>query len=355
MSKTSSSPEILEKKHGAPKHVPVLFNETVQCFINSELAPKDQPQNTDTILLDATFGGGGHTRGLMKAFPNSRVWAIDRDPAAQEKAEELKNELRENGEEDRFRLFQKPFSEIEEVFKAAQEELSKSKKIFEGFDGILADIGLSSFQIDQAERGFSFKKDGPLDMRMDQGAEDTQSVEELLKTIREKDLADLIFTLGEERLSRKIARFICEEREKTPFTSTAQLAHVVRRAYGPKNRKKPNAIDPATKTFQALRMYVNGELEELERLLDRGTLCLRPGARMVVISFHSLEDRLVKRAFNELSKTWEHDDQSFTGRRTLEPRVKKVTKKPIVPGSQEKEENPRARSAKLRCVEKQYP
>ena len=202
-------------------------------------------------------------------------------------------------------------------------------------DGALADLGVSSLQLEAPGRGFSFQRDEPLDMRMDRTA--GQTAADLLARTNEEDLANAIFAYGEERFSRRIARAIVDARRESPVDSTFRLASIVRRAIP--RRGPPGRIDPATRTFQALRIWVNGELEGLDRFLEAAARRLRDGARLVVITFHSLEDRIVKHTLRALEQRGD-------------PQIRVLTKKPVVPGEEEVRRNPRARSAKLRAAER---
>jgi 16S rRNA (cytosine1402-N4)-methyltransferase len=273
------------------------------------------------LFVDATVGAGGHSRLLAeRVLPGGRVIGLDRDPAMLELARSrLANRP--------VKLIQAPFSRLREVL----DELN-----LDAVDGVLADLGVCSDQLDQAERGLSFTQPGPLDMRLDPATGEPASA--LLRRLSERDLADLIYHYGEERFSRRIARRIVEVRHREPLQTTEQLAELVRRCVPrpprSRDRRRP-AIDPATRVFQALRIAVNDELGELERLLQILPQCVRPGGRVAIISFHSLEDRLVKQAFRDRS-TWET-----------------LTRKPVQAGEDEVRNNPRARSAKLRAARRQ--
>src|SRR5579864_8671746 len=254
----------------APRHLPVLPEEVLH-----DLAP--QPGQ---IIVDATVGGGGHARLLAQQLaPAGKLIGLDRDSAMLDLA--------------RGRLLNLPVTLVHRNFDelpALLDELDITK-----VDGILADLGVCSDQLDDSLRGLSFQKDGPLDMRLDPGSGE-ETAAGLLRRLPERDLADIIWKYGEERFSRRIARRIVEVRKKTPLETTGQLADLVRRCV-PRERGRRHAIDPATRTFQALRIAVNDELGALERFLANLPQCLKPGGRVVVISFHSLEDRLVKQAF----------------------------------------------------------
>ncbi len=279
-------------------------------------------------LLDGTIGAGGHAAALLEALPEATLLGLDQDPAALELARE-----RLAPHAARVTLVHAPFADAAEV--AA--ELGAGP-----FDAALIDIGVSSMQLDQPERGFSFQRPGPLDMRMDPTQPRTAA--DLLATLEERELADLIYQLGEERYSRRIARAIVERRAQAPLRTTDELAELVRRAVPPPRgpqrgprRGRGRRIHPATRTFQALRMAVNDELGQLERALPALFGLLAPGGRLAVISFHSLEDRRVKQYFRELK-------QQGAGRL--------LTKKPLVADEAEVATNPRARSAKLRVIER---
>jgi 16S rRNA (cytosine1402-N4)-methyltransferase len=201
-------------------------------------------------------------------------------------------------------------------------------------DGVLVDLGVSSMQLDEAERGFSFKHDGPLDMRMDQSS--GEPVSDWIARVDEETLANVIYEFGEERKSRRVARAIVDARATTPFTRTTALASVVRRAAGGGGWQR---LDPATRTFQALRIFINRELDGLDVFLESAVSCLAPGGRLAVIAFHSLEDRVVKHTFRRMAQA---DDAV----------IEVITRRPVVPGDEEASRNPRARSARLRVVER---
>jgi 16S rRNA (cytosine1402-N4)-methyltransferase len=269
----------------------------------------------DGIYVDCTVGLGGHAAALLHAGAG-RVIGLDRDQAA---LAQTRARLADAG--DRLELVHADYRELPRVLQ---------ERGVAGIDGAIADLGVSSLQLDDAARGFSFKHDGPLDMRMDQSAGPTAA--ELLSTADEATLADVIFQFGEERHARRIARAIVRAREREPMTGTAQLASIVRQAAGGRGWQR---IDPATRTFQAVRIWVNHELEGLEVFLEAAVAALHRGGRLVVIAFHSLEDRVVKHTF-----------------RRLPPAVRILTKKPVAPSDAEAERNPRSRSAHLRAVEK---
>jgi len=272
------------------------------------------------VVADATLGLAGHSSEIARRLgPKGTLIAFDRDPQAMELAKAKLDELAAGlgSEMPTVKLVSKAFSEA-------------AKEIEPGsLDGLLADIGVSSLQLDEAHRGFSFRSDGPLDMRMDTRTGETD--EQVVNQEDENELADLIYEFGEERRSRRIARAIVRGR---PITTTAELARVVSAAAPAMKGEK---IHPATKTFQALRIYVNDELGEIRSLLGSAPSLLRPGGRLAVISFHSLEDRLVKDDFRDRSRKGEYEV---------------LTKKPVTATEDEMERNPRARSAKLRVAEK---
>jgi 16S rRNA (cytosine1402-N4)-methyltransferase len=284
-------------------HVPVLVAEVLELLA---LRPGG-------LWVDGTVGLGGHAEALLRASaPDGRLRGFDRDSETLERA---RTRLAPFG--DRVRLEHADYRELRERLAG------------ESADGILLDLGVSSLQLDDAERGFSFQREGPLDMRMDRS--ERGSARELVNRMREGDLADLIHEYGEEPHSRRIARAIVRARERAPIETTTQLAELVRRA-APRTRRP--GFHPATRTFQALRIRTNRELDGLEPALERAAECLAPRGRMAVIAFHSLEDRAAKQAF-----------------RSLEARgFRLLTRKPLRPGESETRDNPRARSARLRAL-----
>lgn len=289
-------------------HEPVLTTDVVAL-----LAP-----SRGGLYVDCTVGLGGHTRALLDAGA-SRVIGLDRDADALALASTALA-----GYGDRVELVHADYRTLSAVLDA---------RGIAQVDGALADLGMSSLQLDAPGRGFSFRRDEPLDMRMDRSGGPTAA--DVVNRAGEQELADGIFRYGEERYSRKIARAIVETRRVRPFETTGELAAVVRRAVAARGHQR---IDPATRTFQALRIWVNAELEGLDVFLRDVVHRLRAGARFVVISFHSLEDRIVKHTFRLLDRA--------------EALVTVLTKHPITPGDEEVERNPRARSAKLRAVER---
>ncbi len=266
-------------------------------------------------MVDGTLGGGGHTHALAERVgANGLVIAIDRDPAAIEKAQEKFKETH-------VRLAQANFCDLPEVL-----ERLKIKTV----DGVLLDLGVSSDQLADASRGFSFSVDGPLDLRFDPLS--GEPARRLVNRLSAEHLADLFYYYGEERYSRRIARAIVQQRRNKSLETSLELAELIRRAVP--HTPRGDRIDPATRTFQALRIAVNDELKSLEIALRRIPDCLRPGARLAVISFHSLEDRRVKESFRN------------------DPRLKVITPRPIRPEPEEIQRNPRSRSAKLRAAER---
>ncbi|MCC6598551.1 MAG: 16S rRNA (cytosine(1402)-N(4))-methyltransferase RsmH [Alphaproteobacteria bacterium] len=281
------------------------------------------------IYVDGTFGAGGYSAGILESA-DCVVVAIDRDPAAIERAREMRAR------------FGARLEFVEGRFGDVRKFLGERK-----VDGFVLDIGVSSFQIDEAERGFSFRFDGPLDMRMDTRGGATAA--DIVGEMEEKDLADLIYKYGEERHSRRIARKIVERRTAEKIETTSALAEIVRSCV-PKSK---DGIDPATRTFQALRIAVNDELGELERALAAAEDVLKPGGRMVVVSFHSLEDTLVKAFFRAKSGNAARASRYMPeGANDEAPVFDLLTRKAVRPSPQEMSENGRSRSARLRAVQK---
>lgn len=297
-----------------PPHVPVLLRPLLQA-----VAP------VRGIWIDGTFGAGGYARGLLEAGAD-QVIGIDRDPLALRMAEEWSGSYGS-----RLRLVAGTFSELDTVAGGP-------------VDGVVLDLGVSSMQLDQAERGFSFLKDGPLDMRMSQSGE---SAADLVNTAPEEVLADILYLYGEERASRRIARAIVAARGEAPIETTLRLAEIVARCLP---RPKPGQSHPATRSFQAIRIAVNAEFEELAEGLMAAERALRPGGMLAVVTFHSLEDRVVKR-FLQLRSGGEAQSNRYAPANSPEkPRFQLVTRRAVGPDDQELAENPRARSAKLRVA-----
>ena len=286
-------------------HLPVLADQVVAAFAELPLPPDGAPP----LLLDVTLGGGGHSALLLAAHPGLRLIGLDRDPTARAAAAERLG----------------PFGDRVTIVATSFGDYSPSQPLV----AVLADLGVSSPQLDVAARGFSFRADGPIDMRMNPEAGETAA--QLIDRLQESELADLIYAYGEERLSRRIARRLVAER---PWSgsgrSSADLAYAIGGCFPPQARR--GRLHPATRTFQALRIAVNDELGQLERLLQRAPDWLLPGGILAIISFHSLEDRRVKQAF--LADEW----------------LERITRKPLVAEAAEAEANPRSRSAKLRLA-----
>jgi 16S rRNA (cytosine1402-N4)-methyltransferase len=289
-------------------HVPVMTAEALR-FLRPERGG---------LFIDCTVGLGGHSRALLESGA-ARVIGLDRDPDALALARGTLSPWRE-----RVELVHADYRSLDDVLESRRIDL---------VDGALADLGVSSLQFDAPGRGFSFQRDEPLDMRMDRTAGDTAA--DLVARSTERDLADAIFQYGEERFSRRIARAIVAARGEQAIDTTGRLAAIVRRAIP---RRGPARIDPATRTFQALRIWVNRELDGLDRFVESAARRLRAGARLVVITFHSLEDRIVKHTLRALQQR--------------DALVQVLTKKPLVPTDAEVERNPRSRSAKLRAAER---
>ncbi len=296
------------------EHKSVLLNE---CLEYLAITP-------GKTYIDCTLGAGGHSSAILKQLGNTgKLYSLDQDTNAIELVRANQEELNPDAQQNWF-LAHQNFSGLEEFYNQQKSQNPDFK--IDG--GILIDLGVSSMQFDQAERGFSFSKDAPLDMRMDQTVEFTAA--DLVNTYPEQQIADILFKYGDERLSRQIARSIVSSR---PIHTTVELAELVKRIYVHKTKSgKTFQIHPATRTFQALRVYVNQELEALEAVLAAASCVLEPNARVVVISFQSQEDRLVKNCFKDRDK------------------FQILTKKPVTASQDEQEQNPRARSAKLRAA-----
>jgi len=311
------------------RHIPVLLSEVIEA-----LNPQDGAH-----YIDGTFGAGGYTRAILDAA-DCRVTALDRDPQAIRDGQVMADEF-----SGRLRLVEACFGDLSEGVPELGEER---------FDGVVFDIGVSSMHLDQADRGFSFQTDGPLDMRMGaDGGVDRQgrpSAADLVNTLEERVLADLIYRLGDERRSRHIAAAIVRARADAPFERTLQLAKVVARGYG---RPPKDGRNPATRTFQALRIAVNDELGELGRGLSGAERVLAPGGKLVVVTFHSLEDRIVKRFLADRSGRRSGGSRHRPELNQFErPTFRNVNQRPLTPGNEEIATNSRARSAKLRCGER---
>ena len=316
----------MKKRLMKNKHIPVMLEE-VKSFI---------PNSKNINVIDATFGSGGYSSSIIKEFKVNQLIAIDRDPISEIFAKELKNKYIN------FKLVNDKFSNIDRIIKEVN---SRDKK----YDVIIFDLGVSSNQLDNANRGFSFQKEGPLDMNM--GTSSTKAYE-VVNLYEEKKLADIIFKLGEEKFSRRIAKNIVISRKVKLISSTSELAKIVSDSI-PFSKIKNIRIHPATKTFQALRIYVNDEINELRTSLKKTINILNKDGLLIIVSFQSLEDRIVKDFFNHHSgKRWRSsrhypelvDSGSIT--------FKIITKKPLRPSDTEINLNPRSRSAKLRVAQK---
>ena len=305
------------------EHIPVLLAEVLEGLA---IRP-------DGLYIDATYGRGGHSAAILERLgPAGRLLAIDRDDEAVAAGRERFSE------DGRFRIERGNFSDLGAI------------AVRHGFggttDGILFDLGVSSPQLDDAERGFSFRQDGPLDMRMDR--QEGPSAGDWLNQVSERELREVLKTYGEERQATRIARAVLRAREEAPLATTGQLAGIVESVLG---RRKPGERHPATKTFQAIRIYLNRELESITEALSQVRKVLAPGGRLTVISFHSLEDRIVKRFMREASL----DDARYRGLPEVPPAARawlRLVGKPLTPAAKEADANPRARSARLRVAEK---
>lgn len=310
---------------GSSVHVPVMVDEVV-----TALAPRDSG-----VYVDATFGAGGYTRAILDKARCS-VLAIDRDPEAAARAADLGSAYR-----DRMTFVEGCFGDMAELLAQPMADVNVN-----AVDGVALDIGVSSMQIDDPARGFSFRADGPLDMRMGKSG---PSAADVVNEYGEQELADIIYRYGEERASRRIARSIVERRKEEPIVRTAQLAGIIRSVM----KRAKDGIDPATRTFQALRVYVNDELGELHRGLRGAEAILAPGGRLVVVSFHSLEDREVKAFFRQRSGAGGSMSRHLPPSTTAQaPSFRVVERGGVKPTDSEVRANPRSRSAKLRWAER---
>ncbi|MBU6448190.1 MAG: 16S rRNA (cytosine(1402)-N(4))-methyltransferase RsmH [Rhodospirillales bacterium] len=303
-------------------HISVLQDEAV-----AELQPVD-----GGLYLDGTFGGGGYSRAILERAACS-LYAIDRDPDAVARGDALSVAY-----PGRFEIMAGRIGELTNLLEA--------RKV-DALDGAVFDLGVSSYQIDDPSRGFSFRMDGPLDMRM---GRDGRDAAEIVNLCPESDLADILFKYGDEKAARRIAKAVVERRKIQRFATTADLAGVIRSVVRPDK----SGIDPATRSFQALRIAVNEELTDIEAALEQAAALLKPGGRLVVVSFHSLEDRIVKHFFAEragrMPAASRHDPAGLA--LASAPLFKLVKKSPVLPGLAEIRANPRARSAKLRAIER---
>ncbi len=305
-------------------HIPVMVNEVVEA-----LAPRD-----GAVYVDATFGAGGYSRALLEAA-DCTVWGIDRDPLAVTFGRDLSKSY-----QGRLTVLSGRYSDMQ----ALLADVGVGQ-----IDGVALDLGVSSMQIDDPQRGFSFRADGPLDMRMNSADADAQTAADVVNRMAEQELADVIYTYGEERASRKIAKAIVQLREKAPIQRTEELAGLIRRVV----RQSKDGIDPATRTFQALRIYVNEELLELEKGLVAAESLLAPGGRIAVVSFHSLEDRRVKLFLQDRAGQAPRPSRHMPDHgQTMVPTFRLIKRGAVKPGAQETSDNPRARSARLRWAER---
>lgn len=306
-------------------HIPVMLDEVI-----ANLAPRD-----GGVYLDGTFGGGGYACAIMEHAPCT-LWAIDRDPEAIQRGASLVARF-----PGRLHLLHGQFADMVAMLGDAGVTT---------LDGVVLDLGVSSFQIDTPARGFSFRSDGPLDMRM--GKQGT-SAADLVNFLPEQELADVLYELGEERASRRIAHAIVAARQAAPIDTTGRLAAIIRSVLPPDR----SGNDPATRSFQALRIKVNDELRQIEAALRQAADLLSPSGRLVVVSFHSLEDRMVKRFMAEASGRTgapsRHDPGGLLARQA--PRFRLLTARALRPGAREAQRNPRSRSARLRALERILP
>ncbi|MEP3302016.1 MAG: 16S rRNA (cytosine(1402)-N(4))-methyltransferase RsmH, partial [Roseibium sp.] len=311
-----SEQDIAPDAGGPARHVPVLLEPVLEY-----LAPKP-----DEVIIDGTFGAGGYSRALLER--GAQVIGIDRDPDAIRDGQDLVE-----GSNGKLTLVPGQFADLDQHARACG---------FQGVDGVVLDLGVSSMQLDQAERGFSFLRDGPLDMRMEQAG---PSAAEVVNELPVRDLIRIIGLLGEEKRATSVAHAIDNARKEKPFTRTIELSALIEKVLG-RNPKKAQ-IHPATRTFQALRIYVNGELHQAAKALGAAEQILKPGGRLVLVSFHSLEDRIVKRFFADRSKTRGGGSRHLPEEDVPPATFEMLTRKAVDPTPAEAEANPRARSAKL--------
>ena len=304
-------------------HISVLLNE---CIDNLNIRP-------DGIYVDGTMGGGGHSLEIAKRLTTGRLICIDQDPNAHEAAGKRLAEYK-----DRITFVRDNFGNIAHILDSLG---------IEKIDGMLLDIGVSSHQLDEAERGFSYQQDAPLDMRMN--PDKPFSAYDVVNGYDEDELDRVIFTYGEERWARRIAQFIVKERENKPIETTGELVDIIKKAV-PKGARK-DGPHPAKRTFQAIRIEVNGELDVLQKAIDDVAARLSVGGRLCIITFHSLEDRIVKDAFRRQENPCICPPQFPVCVCGKKPLGRVITRKPILPSKEELEENPRSRSAKLRVLE----
>tara|TARA_Y100000590_G_scaffold470749_1_gene669233 strand:- start:11221 stop:12189 length:969 start_codon:yes stop_codon:yes gene_type:complete len=312
------------------KHIPVMLEQIV------EFIPKDKKIN----VIDATFGGGGYSHSILKLCKVNKLVAIDRDPISKIFAKDLENKYQQ-----KFNLVNGCFSDIDKLI---EKSLSNKNNLLK-FDIIIFDLGLSSNQLNDSTRGFSFEKDGPLDMRM---GNSNILASDIVNKYSQKTIEDIIYNYGEERYAKKIAKRIIEHRKVDFIKTTLDLVKIINKSIPLYNSKKFK-INPASRTFQALRIFINDELNELKKALEKSEKLLAPKGKLLVVSFQSLEDKIVKDCFNHKSgKQWRssrhYPELKHEGPITL----KLITKKPLRPKTKELDINPRSRSAKLRVAEK---
>jgi 16S rRNA (cytosine1402-N4)-methyltransferase len=304
---------------GPSRHVPVLLGEVCTAL----------DAGRGGIFVDGTFGAGGYARAIIEAHPRNTVLAIDRDPDALAAGAALAARMKR-----RLVLVAGRFGNLDEI---------TASQGFEAVDGVVLDIGVSSMQLDEAGRGFSFRHDGPLDMRMERSG---TSAADLINGSSEGELADIFYHFGEERRSRAVARAVIEARRRAPIETTLHLAELVSSII----RQEPNGIHPATRVFQGLRIAVNDELGELVRALHAAERVLKPGGRLAVVTFHSLEDRIVKQFFAARTGKGGGGSRHLPAVESARPSFEIVTRGPVTPSVQETMHNPRSRSAKLRAA-----
>lgn len=305
-------------------HISVLFDESISALEVCE----------NGLYADGTLGGGGHSEGILMQNDSCRLIGIDQDTDAITAASARLSRFG-----DRVRVVNSNFSQIKDVLKSLGED-----KI----DGAVLDLGVSSFQLDNAERGFSYMKDAPLDMRMNKNAD--FNAYKLINEYSEEELSRVFFEYGEEKWSKRIAEFIVSKRSEAPIKTTGELVDIIKAAIPKKARLEGG--HPAKRVFQAVRIEVNGELRILEQAIKDFVDCLRPGGRLAIITFHSLEDRIVKQTFAGLAKGCVCPKEFPVCMCGKTPEVKIISRKPILPSKTEEEVNPRSKSAKLRVVEK---
>ena len=310
---------------GQTLHQPVMLDEVV-----STLAPRDGGH-----YIDATFGNGGYSRAILHSA-HCHLMAIDQDPDAIARGQNLIED-----HAPRFTLAHGRFSQMRDLLDHHHPQAAT-----DGVDGIVFDLGVCSTQLDQAERGFSFQKDGPLDMRMSQDGLDAA---EVVNNTAEADLANILYTYGDERASRRIARAIVKARNETPITRTLQLAEII---HSVMPRPKPGQSDSATRSFQALRIYVNQEMAEIEQALESAQTLLKPDGLLVVVTFHSLEDRIVKKFIANRGGKVARPSRHLPELEEAPVFFQMVTRKPLLPSDDEIATNPRSRSAKLRAAKR---